>query len=135
MTMSHADFIAIHQLVALYGHILDEQRYDRAEELFTDDARYDTRPMGGPLVMGCSEIIALWNNPSTAHPVAHLATNLLFLEAGTDRIAIRFKGLGVGARGRVGAVVYDAELIRAKSGWRFRAMIAKPSKINQASAD
>ena len=36
-----SDTLAIHALVSLYGHLIDEQQYQRMHELFTVDAIYD----------------------------------------------------------------------------------------------
>ena len=36
-----ADRLQIHELLALHGHLADEGRFDRLDELFTADAVYD----------------------------------------------------------------------------------------------
>jgi len=38
VTLEPADILAIHQLMALYGHLLDDGAFDRLSEIFTDDA-------------------------------------------------------------------------------------------------
>lgn len=35
--MNVADTLAIHQLLALYGHVVDEREWDRMDELLTAD--------------------------------------------------------------------------------------------------
>ena len=42
-TLEPADILAIHQLLALYGHLLDDGEYDRLDEVFTDDAELNSR--------------------------------------------------------------------------------------------
>ncbi len=114
-----ADRLAIHELLARYGHIIDEREWQRVEELFTERTRYDMREFNLGVVQGAAAIRALWSSPQAAHPLAHHATNILVSEDPDGTVRVLSKGLGVGVNGRVGSVVYRDVVERTPAGWRF----------------
>jgi hypothetical protein len=113
------DVLAIHELLALYGHIIDEREWHRVAELFTADAVYDMRDFGLPEARGAEAIRALWSAPDAAHPLAHHATNIVITHDPDGAVRVLSKGLGVGPQGRVGSVVYRDVVARTAQGWRF----------------
>jgi SnoaL-like domain len=113
------DILAIHQLLALYGHIIDEREWQRVPELFTASAVYDMSEFGLGVVRGAAAIRELWRRPDAAHPLAHHATNIMVSEDPDGTVRVVSKGLGVGADGRVGSVVYRDVVERTSAGWRF----------------
>ena len=42
-----ADFAELQQLVWLYTNVIDDRRFSRADEIFTEDATVDFRDVGG----------------------------------------------------------------------------------------
>jgi hypothetical protein len=44
--ISVEDRLAIRELLALYGYIIDERQFSRTGEIFTADARYDVTDFG-----------------------------------------------------------------------------------------
>ena len=90
------DVLAIHELLARYGHIIDEREWQRVDELFTERTLYDMRDFGLGEVRGVRAIQALWSRPDAAHPLAHHATNILVSEDpdGTVRCSPRDSGSG-----------------------------------------
>jgi 3-phenylpropionate/cinnamic acid dioxygenase small subunit len=44
MTLTPDDRLALHELLALHGHLVDDGALDRFGELFTDDVIYDLTP-------------------------------------------------------------------------------------------
>jgi SnoaL-like domain len=119
------DILAIHELLARYGHIIDEREWQRVEELFTADARYDMREFDLGEVRGAAAIRALWSGPDAAHPLAHHATNILVSEDPDGTVRVLSKGLGIGAHGRVGSVVYRDVVQKTEAGWRFLSRTAQ----------
>jgi hypothetical protein len=113
------DLLAIHQLLALYGHIIDERQWSRVTELFSDAAVYDMSEFGLGVVQGVRAIGALWSKPDAAHPLAHHATNIVVTEDPDGTVRVLSKGLGVGPNGRVGSVVYRDVVELTAAGWRF----------------
>jgi hypothetical protein len=119
------EVLAIHELLALYGHIIDEREWQRVDELFTHDSLYDMREFGLGQVRGAAAIRALWSQPNASHPLAHHATNILVSEDPDGTVRVLSKGLGVGPNGRVGSVAYRDVVARTAAGWRFLSRTAQ----------
>jgi len=120
-----SDILAIHELLALYGHIIDEREWQRVGELFTDSALYDMSAFGLGVVHGAVAIREMWSRPNATHPVAHHATNIVVSEDADGTVRVLSKGLGVGSNGRVGSAVYHDVVVRTSAGWRFAARRAQ----------
>ena len=116
-----ADVLAIHTLVALYGHIIDERQWSRLDELFTADVTYEAGDFDLPTVHSLADLRALWTDPSARHPLAHHATNVVVSEDADGTVRVLSKGIGVGYGGRVGSVVYRDEIRLTPAGWRIAA--------------
>ena len=61
--ISAEDKLAIHELIALYGHIIDERQYSRVDELFTADSIYDVSAIDGKVYSGAAAIGGLGRRP------------------------------------------------------------------------
>jgi len=116
------DRLAIHELISLYGHILDERELTRTPELFVGDAIYDVSRSGGGLTVGAAAIEHHWAT-TDRHPLAHHATNVIVTPRSADVADYVFKGMGVGFRKRVGTLVYRGHCVRTPEGWRFAEMV------------
>jgi len=120
-----SDSLAIHQLLSLYGHVIDEREWQRVDELFTATALYDMSAFGLGVVRGASAIRELWSRPGATHPLAHHATNIVITEDPDGTVRVLSKGIGLGANGRVGSVVYRDIVERTPAGWRFTSRTAQ----------
>ena len=120
-----ADVLAIHQLLALYGHIIDAREWQRVDELFTERTIYDMRDFGLGVVHGAAAIRAQWSRADALHPLAHHATSIIVSEDADGTVRVLSKGLGVGRRGRVGSVTYRDVVERTAAGWRFASRIGE----------
>jgi len=120
------DRLAIHELVGLYGIVIDERDWARVPELFTDDVVYDMSELGLGVIHGASAVLEFWATHEHLHPVAHHATNIV-VTAGpdADTAFVVSKGLGVGRQGRVGSVTYRDTVRRTPSGWRIASRHAR----------
>jgi hypothetical protein len=116
-----ADRLAIHELLARYGHLLDERQWDALDRVFTDDVVYDATDFAMPVTRSLAALIAEWTSDTgmARHPVAHHATNVVVTEDADGTVRVLSKGLGVGAGGRVGSVVYRDIAVRTPDGWRL----------------
>jgi hypothetical protein len=113
-----ADRLAIHEVVGLYGHLLDDREWSRLGEVFTDDAVFDGRPAGGTVTRTLDELRDHFSGDELQHPLAHHATNIVvYEESGVVRVVS--KGIAVGYRGRVGSIVYRDVVRRTEAGWRL----------------
>lgn len=114
-----ADRWAITELLALYGHIIDERQWDRMPEVFTEDHVFDASDFGQPVTHSLAELRELWQRPETPHPLAHHSTNVVITDVDGDAAHVWSKGIGVGPRGRVGSAVYCDVVRRTPDGWRL----------------
>jgi SnoaL-like domain len=101
--LSVEDNLATHELIALYGCVIDERRFSRTVEIFSDDAVYDATDFGKGIVIGHAQIAELWSDPASIHPFAHHATNIVIHERGADAVGVVSKGVGVRPDGTVAA--------------------------------
>jgi 3-phenylpropionate/cinnamic acid dioxygenase small subunit len=118
MRFTTDDRLAIHDLLALHGHLVDAGALDRLGELFSDDVVYDLTPLGGTVLEGVEEIAASARELGENNPVAHLVTNIVVEERGGE-VTARSKFLGVRRDGSVGSGVYDDVVRRTSRGWRI----------------
>ena len=118
MAISTSDRLAIHELVALHGHLVDEGRLAELASVFTDDVTYDLTPMGGRVLHGLAAVRQPALDRGARNPVAHLVTNTVVDDTG-GAVTARSKFLGVQRDGTVGSGTYDDVLERTSAGWRI----------------
>lgn len=113
------DHIAIHRLIALYGHIIDERQYSRVGEIFAQDAVYDVRKRDAGLHRGLDAIRALWEAAGERHPLAHHATNVVLDERSDGTVQVLSKGICVRPDGSVHSTTYRQVAAATPAGWRL----------------
>src|SRR5207249_8948897 len=126
------DRLAIHELLGLYGHVIDERRWADMELVFTDDVVYDATDFGHGVTVSLDELRAHWSGDLTLHPLAHHATNIVVTEDADGTVRVLSKGIGVGPNGRVGSAVYRDVGVRTGGGWRLRhlrADLRRPARL------
>ena len=119
MTLDAADRLAIHELLARYGHVIDDRQWDDLGLVFTPDVVYDASDFGQAVTRSLTGLRDHWASDAAEHPVAHHATNIVVREDEDGSVRVRSKGLGVGRGGRVGSVVYDDIVVSTDDGWRI----------------
>jgi hypothetical protein len=120
MTFDVGDRLAIHEVLSLYGHVIDEREWERLGEVFTDDLVYDATGFDMTVMRGLAELTAVFAGPDAPHPLAHHATNVVVTPTDDpDTAHVVSKGLGVGFKGRVGSATYDDVVVRTPDGWRI----------------
>ncbi|MFD8826143.1 nuclear transport factor 2 family protein, partial [Streptomyces sp. NPDC059605] len=109
MTLSVEDRLDISELLALHGHLVDNDEMDRLDELFTDDVVYETSNLGHGEVRGLAAFrdMARARAGKPGAPVGHHVTNIVLTEAGDGRVHARSKGIGAGPDGECGSVTYE----------------------------
>jgi len=114
-----ADRFAICELLALYGHLIDERRWADLGQVFCLDAIYDFTDFGERVTTSLEELIALWTREGARHPLAHHASNIVVTEGSDGTAEVVSKGLAVGTNGRVSSIRYQDTVIRTRAGWRI----------------
>ncbi|MGH9227254.1 MAG: nuclear transport factor 2 family protein [Acidimicrobiales bacterium] len=124
-----ADRLALHELLHLYGHIVDDRAWDALDQVFIADVVYDARDFDMPVTRSLAELVAEWTSDEgmRRHPLAHHVTNIVVSEDDDGTVRVRSKGIGVGAGGRVGSVTYDDVVVRTTAGWRLAASDGDPA--------
>jgi hypothetical protein len=113
------DVLAIHQLLALYGHVVDGGDVKRLSEVFTDDVVFDTSDFDQGIHRGLPAIEAIFALGAPPHPPAHLATNFYVYEK-DGVVRAHSKWLTIDrATGRVRSGDYLDELVQRPEGWRI----------------
>jgi 3-phenylpropionate/cinnamic acid dioxygenase small subunit len=118
-----SDIIEIHQLLGLYGHLVDAKEWDRFAEVFEADAVLDYTGVRAPRVFsGLEEIRQYFRDAN--HPSAHHVTNIVVSEvAGEVRVKSKFLAPYTRATHdplRWFGGDYDDVVVRTPAGWRFR---------------
>lgn len=119
--MSAADRLEILNVLALYGHVIDDGDLDRLGEVFTADAVLEptlTAPW-----RGLDEIHDYFENfvPNQPIPtIAHHMTNPL-VTMGEDGVTASARSKTLGIRKDLGYVTgeYRDDLVKTAAGWRI----------------
>lgn len=136
MPLSTTDTLAIQQLVALHGHLVDSGELHRLHELFTPDVVYDVTAFGKRPLRGIDAFraAAVAVAADEENPVGHHVTNIVITEQPDGTVTVRSKGLGVLGDGRTGSVVYADDVARTPAGWRITTRQVLPSRGRRATA-
>ncbi|MET9921832.1 nuclear transport factor 2 family protein [Streptomyces sp. NPDC006435] len=121
MTLKVEDRLDISELLALHGHLVDNDELERLDEMFTDDVVYDASSLGHGELHGLAAFrdMALARARAGNGAAGHHVTNIVLTEAGTDRVHARSKGISVGSDGACASVTYEDVIVRGARGWRI----------------
>jgi 3-phenylpropionate/cinnamic acid dioxygenase small subunit len=115
--------VAIGQLLAEYGHVVDHRDWARFRELFVPEARLDYTKAGATEVFTDVEAITAWFERAN-HPSAHHVVNV-FVYAHDGEVRVRSKFFAPYTRDthtpkRWYGGDYDDVVEPSEHGWRFR---------------
>jgi hypothetical protein len=119
MALTAEDRLAIVELIAWHGHLVDGGELHRSDELFDADAVFDLADFGAGTVHGLAALYELARQLGDANPVGHHVTNTVLTEQADGRVRALSKGIGVNADGTAGSVTYEDLLARRGDGWRI----------------
>ena len=118
--LSLEDRIAITELIALHGHLVDDGRLDALNRVFADDVTHDLTAFGLGIHQGLGSVRETAEALGDANPVGHHVTNSVIVEVKDEHIVVtRSKGIGVRADGTAGSVVYDDTVTKRDGAWRI----------------
>ena len=112
------DIVAIQEVLALYGHVIDEREWSRLDEVFTDDHHFHSST--GRVFRSLDELRAYWLGPEVTHPIGHHVTNIIVTPVDEDTASCISKGLYVRAEDQITSAVYRDVVVRTAHGWRLR---------------
>ena len=118
------DIVAIQQLEAFCHHAVDFDDQSLLPQAFTDDAVFDGRQCGGPLLNGIHAIAAFFAEGKPPHPAVHHMTNC-WVREDAGRVLVKMKWM-VPDRdsGRMFGGENNDEVVRTAEGWRIRERVA-----------
>lgn len=118
--MDVRDIVDIQQLLALYGHVVDEPGQPRLHLVFTEDAVMDGEAVGMGLMEGRDAIAAFFALGVPPHPPSHNGGNVYVHEEGGETRA-ESKWLAVDLRDNsIVSGDYSDVLVRTADGWRIK---------------
>ena len=120
--LSLEDRIAIMELIALHGHLIDDGRLDELSRVFAEDVTHDLTAFGLGVHHGLGSVREAAEALGDANPVGHHVTNIVIIQVKDDyTVVTRSKGIGVRADGRADSVVYDDAVTKRDGAWRITA--------------
>jgi 3-phenylpropionate/cinnamic acid dioxygenase small subunit len=119
MAFTVEDRLAIYELLALHGHLMDAGGFDRLGELFTDDFVYDVEALGYGALEGAQALAEASQALGDDNPLGHRVMNARVTGSKDDEATVRSKGIGILANGTSGTVVYEDTVRRTRTGWRI----------------
>ena len=123
MSDETADRQAIHELLANYGHVLDDVAHHRYPEIFTEDAVFDMSAYDQANLNSRAEIAAAFQGRNM---YGHLTTNIVIEELARDSARVRSKYIGFANDGGIQTGDYFDTVIRTDAGWRLKVRKAVP---------
>jgi len=120
--MDPSDIIEIHQLLARYGHAIDDRDWPEFTSLFVTDAVLDHTQVRAPEVLhGIDAIVEYYREAN--HPSAHHVTNIVVTERDGE-VHVRSKWFAPFTRPthsplRWAGGVYEDVVVPSDDGWRF----------------
>jgi hypothetical protein len=118
--LSLEDRLAIMELTALHGHLVDDGRFDELNRVFAEDVMHDLTAFGLGIHQGLGSVREAAEALGDANPVGHHVTNSVIVEVkDDDTVVTRAKGIGIRADGTAGSVVYDDTLTKRDGAWRI----------------
>ena len=116
------DVLAIHQLLAWYGHCLDDEEFDRLAEVFTPDATVFFVGRDRPPIEGIAAIVDFFTGAagSSAHHVSNIVVRA---ERGDVHVKSKFFVPYTRPEHDVHrwyGGTYDDVVIETDDGWRIR---------------
>jgi len=123
------DRLDIAETLALHAHLVDADKLDRIDELFTPDAVYDMTAPGLGIFQGIDTIRAAAAQMSASGhaPIAHFLTNIVLTSTREDEVTALSKCLMIMASGATQGVTYDDTLRRDQGHWRISRRVITPA--------
>ncbi len=113
--LTPADHIEIREVLADYGHVVDDHDWDRAEDVFTPDVVFESN--NGEMVLnGIGDIVATFRGRNM---YAHVTTNTTLRENSDGTVSAHSKFLGFPNEGPPVTGDYRDRLVRTAAGWRL----------------
>jgi hypothetical protein len=121
------DIVEIEQVIAEYGHVVDNNRWERAHLVFARDFVYDFEAFGRPNIHG---LLELREALRTRKVYSHHSTNVSVVETEEGFARAHSKFIGFPNEGYPISGDYSDDFVRTDEGWRLlrrRSSVREPS--------
>lgn len=132
--LSTKDQLAIHEVIALHGHLIDDGRLDELHLAFADNAVFDLNSFGLGVQQGLAKIRKIALELGDNNPIGHHVTNIVITKVeAEDVVHTRSKGIGVNLDGTTSSAVYTDILKKQDNGWRIvsRKIVARHKPLTR----
>jgi len=125
------DRLALHELAARYGDIIDDRDWQALDAIFTEDATFEV--VGLVHMDGLAEI-RRYMHEEGRHPLAHLITNI-HVAQDADGVRLLSRGIfpissqGEGPGHRVFHGSYYDRVVKTPAGWRVKKRIFSSARL------
>ena len=116
MTLTPEDRAEIEQVIAAYGHVVDDNAWTSAHLVFAENFVFDFSHFGRPNLNGVSELRAALKGRKV---YSHHSTNVAIFEDEDGRVRVRSKFIGFPVEGAPISGDYRDEFVRTPQGWRL----------------
>jgi len=123
MSDETADRQAIYELLANYGHVLDDVAHHRYPEIFTEDVVFDMSAYGVANLNSRAEIAAAFQGRNM---YGHLTTNIVVETLDADSAQVHSKYIAFANDGGIQTGDYFDVVVRTDAGWRLKVRRAVP---------
>ncbi|WP_239345417.1 nuclear transport factor 2 family protein [Frankia sp. CiP3] len=117
MGIDTADRLALHEIAARYGDLIDARDWPGLAHVFTADAVFDLRDVGDGQLEGLDAIRRFM--AGSQHPLAHHITNIYVTEDGGEPV-LHSRVIGILHDRRAGSGRYTDTVVRTPAGWRIQ---------------
>lgn len=114
--LSAEDRIQIEEVISIYGHVVDDNAWDRAHLVFADDFVFDFSEFGRPNLHGVIELRAALQGRRV---YSHHSTNIVIQESPDGVVRVRSKFIGFPNEGPPISGDYRDEFVHTEAGWRL----------------
>jgi hypothetical protein len=130
--MDAPDILAIHDLLARCGHVVDDADWQELSDVFTPDGVFDLDAIGQGRAEGLDQLRACFARLD--HPLAHHTTNAAIEPIDGHRARVRCKYLVVSDDGQVRSGEYHDDVVRIAEGWRIARRTVVPRRARTERA-
>jgi 3-phenylpropionate/cinnamic acid dioxygenase small subunit len=120
-----ADRLALHELPARYGDLIDDRDWDALGRIFTADATFE---VPDHLMQGIDGIRAFMLD--APHPRTHLMTNVSVDET-PEGVILNSRLIGMRRDGRFISGRYRDVVVRTDDGWRIASRVYTPTPYEE----
>jgi len=117
--LSPPDALAIHEILALFAHVFDNNEVEDLGLVFTADVQVDVGAGPSQIYQGLTEFADFVRNVKTAAAPDHHTVNTSLTPQDDGSVHARSRYIGINPEGRLTSGEWLDVLVRTPQGWRI----------------